>query len=721
MSTWPMALKEDRHQACQLDQLLLKLRGVRQISKGQYKALCPAHDDHNPSLSISEGAGGKVLLTCHAGCTYSDIMKAVGLNQACIGPDLRSVKSGQGREIESYCYEDAQCNAVYEVVRYADPKGFKQRKPDGNGGWLWTGPGDHEKVLYNLPQVKEAIENHQTVFVVEGEKDANRLAKLGLCGTTNAGGAGKWLLQYSESLRGGMVVILPDNDAPGRKHALLVAESIKDFAASVKIVALPGLPEKGDVSDWIQSGGVSDALRALVDAAPLYDSRQSLPDPVPLGRAEEAASAFPVNALPPLMAEAVQEYARYGQQPLPMIAGSAIASLSLAAQGLADVRRDSVLVGPIGVYVLTVAESGERKTAIDNAFSKEIRAWCDERREQMRPQIKDVQALHDAWELELKALQESFGKASRGNDTVKKDELRARLVELKKNEPPIPKLPQVFFSDVNAASLGAALTGGYPSAALWSNEAMLFVGGDGMQPEKAMSMLGMLNGLWDNGRHSNTRKVSTSTEIEGCRFTANLMMQDVIFKALMGGGKGLARGSGNLARFLVSRPESTIGRRFYREPPATMPAMEAFNRRIRALLETPLSLDERNALQPNELLLSPEAKAEWIEYHNGIEEELGALREYEAIKDFGAKAAENAARLAALFHVFELGPAGTISGDVMTRACSTMLWYINEARRVFALIERPREELDAQKLLEWAIHKHGSEEKWSREFGQVYK
>jgi DNA primase len=114
--------------------------------------------------------------------------------------------------------------------------------------------------------VLKVVAEGQTVFVVEGEKDADNLNRLGLIATTKAGGAGKWKKEYSEALRGGHVVILPDNDEAGRQHTSKVVRSLQRKAASVKIISLPGLPPKGDVSDWLAAGGTREQLEELVRA-----------------------------------------------------------------------------------------------------------------------------------------------------------------------------------------------------------------------------------------------------------------------------------------------------------------------------------------------------------------------------------------------------------------------------------------------------------------------
>jgi hypothetical protein len=118
-----------------------------------------------------------------------------------------------------------------------------------------------------LPEVLAAVDRGDRVYVVEGEKDVERLASAGLATTTNSGGAGKWRAEYGQHFKGAKVAILPDNDDPGRHHAEQVARSLHGVAAEVKVVALPGLPPKGDVSDWLAAGRTVDELQRLTDGA----------------------------------------------------------------------------------------------------------------------------------------------------------------------------------------------------------------------------------------------------------------------------------------------------------------------------------------------------------------------------------------------------------------------------------------------------------------------
>ena len=174
-------------------------------------------------------------------------------------------------------YTDEAGNRLFQVVKYK-PKGFSQRQSDGDGGWLPNMTGAR-LVPYRLPDIINA-NTDRVIFVGEGEKDADVLAALDLIATCNPMGDGKWRDEYSVYLIDRRVVILPDNDDAGRKHAEQVAASLHGIAASVRVLALPGLPEKGDVSDWLANGGTRKELRRLVDATPEWAPTKDAGEPV---------------------------------------------------------------------------------------------------------------------------------------------------------------------------------------------------------------------------------------------------------------------------------------------------------------------------------------------------------------------------------------------------------------------------------------------------------
>lgn len=257
--------------------ILEQLHQVQRHGAG-WMAKCPSHEDRNPSLSIGVGRDGCALLNCHAGCSVETICAALGLTPRDLFPaDSAKPTNGKAEIVAAYDYVTETGQVSYQVVRFL-PKDFRQRRPDGAGGWIWNLKGI-PRVLYRLPQVLEAVRAHRWVIVVEGEKDADTLHQAGLVATTNAQGAGKWQPAFAEVLRGTSVALIPDNDKSGRDHMDAVAVSLEGIAKDVRIIELPGVKAKGDVSDWLSAGHSTDELKELIQHAPHW-RRDPPPDPI---------------------------------------------------------------------------------------------------------------------------------------------------------------------------------------------------------------------------------------------------------------------------------------------------------------------------------------------------------------------------------------------------------------------------------------------------------
>jgi hypothetical protein len=232
---------------------------------GQWLVRRPGHDDRHASLAVREGAEGRILLTCHAGCARERVLNAMGLKDADLfgGEAVRT--SVERRIVQTYPYHDECGVLLYETVRY-EPKGFRQRRPDGDGRWIWNLKGAR-LVLYRLPD----LQGKQGVAICAGEKDADSLAALGIPATTNPLGELKWRDAFTQQLvTAGVkrVRIFPDNDDTGRRHADAVARSCHDAGiVDVKVAALPGLSEKGDVSDYLQKHSKADLLEIVAASA----------------------------------------------------------------------------------------------------------------------------------------------------------------------------------------------------------------------------------------------------------------------------------------------------------------------------------------------------------------------------------------------------------------------------------------------------------------------
>lgn len=211
------------------------------------KGRCPFHEDQNPSLNVN--LEKKVW---H--CPVCDLGGTIDLYQFQID--------------KVYSYTDKDGRELYQICRQNEPKEFRQRQSDGKGGFKWTTQGVC-KVLFNLPAI--LCQPNAIIFIVEGEKDADTLMAQGYLATTNCNGAGHWLSDYNETLRGRQIVLIPDNDPIGIQHMQKVGSQLHSIASSIKWLKLPAMKDKEDITDWFNQGGTPEAFDHLVKTAPDFD------------------------------------------------------------------------------------------------------------------------------------------------------------------------------------------------------------------------------------------------------------------------------------------------------------------------------------------------------------------------------------------------------------------------------------------------------------------
>jgi putative DNA primase/helicase len=225
-----------------------------------------------------------------------------------------------------------------------------------------------------------------------------------------------------------------------------------------------------------------------------------------------------------------------------------------------------------------------------------------------------------------------------------------------------------------------------------------------MGRDSIMRYLSLINRFWDGKPFSRKRSTTKSFTVKGRRLTTCLMMQEPVLKQLLAASDGVSRGSGFMARFLMAWPVSTMGSRFYRDGDSSDPALAAYDARLRELLDMPLPVDgDGMVLVPPDLPLSAEAHRVWVEFHNDVEGALARQGEFGDVRDFAAKTADNAARIAGVFHVLEHGPVSEIAAETMKQAARLALWHLHEAKRIIGAIEVPEAVADAKALLDWLL------------------
>ena len=674
----------------QVTELLSRLQQVKKAGSG-WSARCPAHEDQRSSLSISTGNDGRLLVHCHAGCSTEAVVGKIGLNLADLMPNI----NGNGRQhgngklkIETqYDYADEAGELLYQVCRMV-PKDFRQRRPKDGGGWEWK-IGNVRRVLYRFRELLAAALT-AIVFVVEGEKDVDRLVKLGLVATTNAGGAGKWRPEYNEHLRGRRVVILPDNDQVGRDHAQHVAAVLPGIAAEIKVVELPGLEKKGDVSDWLDAGGTVEELLRLVEAAPLWT-------PSTTGSSIKAKpilswKPFPVSALP----EPIRTYVRRAAAAIGVDPSYITTALLAALAGTIGNSRLILLkrgwIEPAVLWGVLVGDSGTLKSPAIDAATKHVRQRQATAIEVYRQELEE-------YERNLEQYKADFDRWKHGGKQ-KGEPAPQELVK--------PVCERFTCSDVTVEGLAVLLADAWRGLLLIRDELAGWVagfdqykGGHGSDTAHWLTIYGARDLLVD--RKTTDRK---TTYVRRAAVSICGGIQPATLSRVLGDKhfeNGLA------ARLLLAMPP--------RQPKQWTETEidEHLDQRIGRLFDQLYRLepkqDNNDQPEPITLGLSSSGKAAWVEFYNEhAERQADASGEQAAAL---SKIEGAAARLALVLHcVREAAGDRTVSDQIddqdIGSGVAIARWYADEAERVYQVLRETDEDRLQRQVVELISRKGGT-------------
>ena len=692
-----------------IDRLLAKLPEAKQSGK-KWLSRCPAHDDNNPSLSIAEGSDGRALVHCFAGCNVEAICTAVGLSVRDLmptsesQPEPRSCSNGKkgkgtgGKIVATYDYRDEKGDILFQVVRY-EPKDFRRRRRKPGGGWIWNLDGVRV-VPYRLPWFLNSPK--KAVFICEGEKDADNLAQLGLLATCNSGGAKKWTAEHAEFLRGRHAVIIPDNDDPGRDHAQKVAITLHAVGATIKILELPGVPPKGDVSDWLNNGGTKEKLISLSAATPLLEptaatplleptaaTRQPWPEIVPFDKSE--LPEFPTECLPSVLRDWVEAESHATQTPgdLAGLLALAVCSATIARRVVVEPRpgwRE-----PVNLFVAVLLEPGNRKSTVFNDAIDPLRGIETALIKMAQPAVAREQSERRQAEARLQKLEKTA--ATKGDANARREacDLAAELAER-----PVVCSPRLIVDDATSEKLGMMLAAQGGRIASMSPEGGVFDLMAGLYSKSGIPQFGVYL-MGHSGDDLITDRVSRQTvRVERPALTCAYAMQPAVIDGLA--ENTAFRGRGLLARFLYSAPESWIGHREIATEPVSDAIRDAYHQIVRAMADVE---------GEHVLLLSPDASAAFIEWEREVETMLGDGGEMEVLRDWGAKLAGATLRLAAVLHCVEHSPDTYMDESAIAAAIEIARYLIPHAETVLTLMqskEKPGDE-DAQFLLRWIIRR----------------
>ncbi|HBE9178980.1 TPA: DUF3987 domain-containing protein [Serratia fonticola] len=404
---------------------------------------------------------------------------------------------------------------------------------------------------------------------------------------------------------------------------------------------------------------------------------------------------FPLWAFPEVLQKTFHNVSNKTQAPEGLIVHTIITALSLCCQAGVDASPMGGVVHPTSLYTYAIAESGERKSSVDDEVMAPFYVYDQVMSEAHVAQQKDYEVRHQVWSMKQSAYFNVIKRKTKRNESTTAEELQ--LLEHKANEPQRPRLCKLLYSNTTPQALLADMAGMGRSVGLISDE------GGTILDRGVMQDLSSLNQLWDGGTLTIDRKTTASTRIIEGRMTFSLQVQSAVHERFLRRQGDVPRGSGFIARCLfvqIDESTSTKGHRFIDGRYMHRDGLDRFHARIRELLENHANGQPRKTLH-----FSREAQVRWIEYANHIEHQIRPGGTYHSISDVASKMANNIARIAALFQYFTEGE-GEVSKMLVDAAFEICQWYAYQALRMFSPdAECLQNTRDAGELLVWLDRK----------------
>lgn len=439
--------------------------------------------------------------------------------------------------------------------------------------------------------------------------------------------------------------------------------------------------------DWTDAPA---AERAVPEPVPFVPE-----GPQPLVPETAPCAAYPVHALGPLqaVAEAVQGQT---QAPVAIPAASALAVAALAVQGFADVE---TLGGarPVSLFVLTIAQSGERKSSCDSLLMEALQAFEREQARAYRDETQSWQNRHALW----KGTREKVLAEAKAGKVGKRTSGEADLAALGA-EPAAPPSPQRTVTNPTFQGLTRQFREGQPSLGIFSDEGGQFLGGYAMNSDNRQNTLAALNDAWQGAPIKRTLQGEGSLALYGRRLSIHLMVQPGVARDFMADPRAVD--TGFLPRFLICEPSSTIGTRMQDGVRINRPALDAFADRLAAILNTPLPMDpETQGLKPRVLRLAPEARKLLVQFADVTEAAQARGGPLSHVTGYASKAAEQAARIAAVLALWSDLNAETVDADMMANGIELAQFHLQEAARLADAATVSAEVGRAEMLRKWLL------------------
>jgi putative DNA primase/helicase len=722
-----------------LRQLLSQLDGVRPAGDG-WTARCPAHDDRNPSLSITVADSGKILLHCHAGCETADVIHAAGFEPSLLNGTAASTRptrktkkpqswgtkqaaiagaarAANGKAVDDYDYCDDQGDIKLCVIRIAQPKGKTFRPIHPSDGRWHLGDPEGLLPLFNLPAVIAA----DLVLIAEGEGCALAAREYGTTATTSAHGSNSAHKSDWSALQGKDIVIWPDNDEPGRKYAEDVADELRqlDPEAEIHIVAPSGLDAGDDIVDWISArkaegldhADIAEALAILLEgAAPWPDTSQAdsthstystgpsvqsddWPAPKPLS-SRAKPMPFPLEAAFPdscgKLRDFVEAVAISYQVPVDLPALMALATLALPVARTIEIVPLPDWKEVVAIYVLLLLSSGERKSAVFSTMVGPIYSWQDAQESEMAPAIRQFENEHKITEEKIRTKRRASAKSENdGDDSLA--ELIEALARMKKEK---PKPPSLIATEATTEAIADML--------IQNNERGMLAAPEGDAFDVMLGRYGQGRpnfGLWLSGHAGDAmairRKGRDTLKLHRPALCVAMCVQPSVALELLASPD--AEGRGVVARFLFGVPDSDIGYREIEPPSIPRELTDWYGTKVHQLLDRPVPAT------PDYIRLDTDAAALLHEFRKQVEVDLRPGGDLANRMSWGSKLAGAILRIAGVLHVVAHGGRGDgyIDGKTMTAALAWDPYLRHHERLANSLANKDPALGIAERIVDW--------------------
>jgi len=635
-------------------------------------AQCPAHDDGSPSMSAAPGTSRDVIVYCFAGCRPDDILRAL---------DLKWTDFGEPREeIErAYDYTDATGKLVYQVVRKSG-KEFRQRRPDGAGKWIWNLRGV-DPLIYKLPTIVAAARDKQPVYIVEGEKDADRLAVEGYTVTCNSGGAGKFPPTAARHFIGCRHVnIVADRDDAGVAHAHDIAKILESVSVPHSIV----LAATGkDASDHLAFGHTASEFVPLEEVGKPTDINEpdyEWPDLIPLGEARDRPE-FPTHVFPDWIADQVAQAGVEMQIAPDLPAQAAITALSIVCSKRLRIQVDGPWFERANIYLVTAMDSSDGKSpaiAMMIGPVEEIQSAMIER------SVLDIQKNDILRRSLLKEQQSLINKGETSQALALTDELdkHPEIVE-----------PRLIVDDVTPEKLGEMMAEQGGRIAIVSTEGGVFrmmAGG-----YKDSSDLDVYLKGWSGDTYSSDRISRTTGVVRQPAVTMGLAVQPSVISALADHPE--FHGRGLIARIMFSMPPTKKGKRDkLRDSTYSIDVHDEYAKRLTDFARPFMECDEQRTM-----MLSPAARRRFKVMQQDHEDRMARGGDLEYLGEWIAKCQSSVARLAGLLQAVSGDTTNTIDVDRLEKAIEVGDYWIAHMKIAADLWGADPVITGARKIMEW--------------------